>query len=59
MNQAELTFMPVHRPMRCIWCHWYRPRQGVRCWGFTKADVEFCIGRDYVVFKGRRRRKND
>ena len=43
----------VSKDCKCRYCHWYRPRKGHRCWGFTGGDVRDCIKNNYEHFRGR------
>jgi len=43
----------VKKNCKCRYCHYYRPREGHRCWGFNDNDIKKCIEDDYHCFRGR------
>ena len=58
LKDADLAHRPVVRGMRCMWCDKYRPKSGLRCYGFINSDVDVCIGGDYSFYRGRSHRPN-
>ena len=43
----------VLKDCKCRYCHYYRPKEDYRCWGFNKNDIKECIENNYYYFRGR------
>ncbi len=56
LKDADLSHRPVKNPMRCIYCHWYRPKENLRCFGFINSDVDDCIDNNFHYYATRARR---
>ena len=56
LNEVSMKIIKINKKCKCRYCHWYRPKEGLRCYGFNEEDVKKCIKNNYGYFSSRKRK---